>query len=429
MLPIVTRDVGAGALDSAPVAPPIGRRRRMLADAFFALAAAAPTVVQRVLVDDSPRAGIAVTAVVASAAPLMWRRRFPGGVYIAALSAFTIGAIVCVVTRTDDTIWHPVPVAVAAYFVSTSAPTPRTLRLVVTATATTAVIALLNAVLGPPGYRGSSVSVMWAAALVTTVMLGSRVRAARLEASRARERAVRAFEERNDDIAAAIIDERRRLARDLHDVAAHHLSLVVMQAEALRSHRVDLSDRAIRDVDALASDARRSMDELRAALLLLREPADDASPDRSPDLRDVEALVQRAVRRGQQVSFDLRDTPDPARVGRVESVACYRIVLEGLSNARRYAPDACVAITVRREQQELIVAVVNERPALGVMSQANEPHGSGFGLVGLAERVHHAAGTVEAGPTATGGWRLCARLPITHSTERGSTWPPCEAQR
>jgi signal transduction histidine kinase len=228
----------------------------------------------------------------------------------------------------------------------------------------------------------------WAAGRV----LGERDALAERVAQRARD-----LEAERDSFAELTVRyERAQIAAELHDIVAHALSVMVVQASAGQRD----PDRAAQALSTIADAARLAERDLGRLVALLGDGEQRAE---APDLAMVEQLVQHAAAAGVPVSLhlDAADVPPPvAALG-------YRVVQEGLTNALRYAAGAPVAIEVAARDGALLVAVVNE-PALGSAPLT----GTGHGLRGLRERVGAHGGTLEAADAPEGGWRLAVRIPF-----------------
>ena len=228
------------------------------------------------------------------------------------------------------------------------------------------------------------------------------------------ERAAAAEGEQQARIREAQTAERTRIAREMHDVLAHRISLVAMHASAL-NYRDDLSDDERRTAAAtIERNAREALTDLREVLGVLRDPAAVGGVDATgelqpeapqPSLRDLTALVTEAQTLG--ASITLRDDSGDVseRVGR----AAYRIVQEALTNARKHAPGAPVSVQLRGGSGADLVVTISQ-PLLA--NPAGALPGSGLGLVGLRERVALAGGALEAGPDGAGHWVVTARLPL-----------------
>ena len=234
------------------------------------------------------------------------------------------------------------------------------------------------------------------------------VRARRALIHSLRERAEQAESGRELEVAHAREAERRRIAREMHDVLAHRVSLVSLHAGALE-FRPDASPEEIASAAAvIRAAARDALEELRDVIGVLREEdvPDGAAPEPpQPVLDDVPSLVAESRAAGMKIDFATVVVDElPATVGRT----AYRIVQEGLTNARKHAPGAAVAVAVERvDGPALVVSVVSRRTVRG----GDGLPGSGTGLIGLSERVALVGGTLEHGFGASGDFVLRATLP------------------
>ncbi|MEV8321748.1 histidine kinase [Kitasatospora sp. NPDC056731] len=218
--------------------------------------------------------------------------------------------------------------------------------------------------------------------------------------------------------------ERARIAREMHDVLAHRLSLLVLHAGVLRDQALAGTvaadpDRLTHRLELLRTTAAHSLDDLRDVLGALRAdpptaPAAEEVPavplraERvpAPALRDLTELVGEATSAGQQVELAL--SGDPETVPTTHRLAVHRLVQEALTNARKYAHAAPVTVRVRYGAPATTVEVRN---GPGEASPNGPGTGGGYGLVGLTERVDALGGHLDAGPDGGGGFRLAARLP------------------
>ena len=206
-----------------------------------------------------------------------------------------------------------------------------------------------------------------------------------------RERAERAESEQELRIAQARSNERARIAREMHDVLAHRISLVTMHAGAL-TYRTDLSQKEIaRSAETIQSNAHQALIDLRHVLGVLRGQVPDEPENRpQPTFDDLTALIDEADGSGMRVDFDatVQGSDElPEQTGRT----IYRIVQEGLTNARKHAPGALVTVTVTGDPDKGVdVRVHNYLPP----GPGSDTPGSGLGLVGLTERAELAGGTL-----------------------------------
>jgi signal transduction histidine kinase len=205
----------------------------------------------------------------------------------------------------------------------------------------------------------------------------------------------------------AVLVERTRIARELHDVVAHHMSLIAVQAETAPYRLGDLPESARAEFSSLSGVAREALAEMRRLLGVLRydQPAGLAP---QPQLSDLPALVDAARRAG--VSVELAVPPAMGDVPSGVAVCAYRIVQESLSNVSQHAPGAAVSVSVGQEAGAVRLRVANGPgvPARRALSQA----GPGHGLTGMRERVALLGGSLSAGPSAGGGFVVSAVLPF-----------------
>jgi signal transduction histidine kinase len=223
------------------------------------------------------------------------------------------------------------------------------------------------------------------------------------------DRAERAEAERELRDEQARAGERARIAREMHDVLAHKVSLIALHAGALEVNRAADPDRVEEVAGVIRTTARQTLEELRAVLGLLRA---DGGTDvaLTPQLPDIRQLVDASHDAG--VPAELRcDLPDPdLALPDVTARAVHRVVQEGLTNVHKHAPGAATVVTLAGDRRfGVTVAVVNQ-PAMTARPGSVLP-GAGAGLVGLRERMRLVGGTLRSGPEPGGGWRLEARLP------------------
>ncbi|HEV2814250.1 MAG TPA: histidine kinase [Solirubrobacteraceae bacterium] len=225
---------------------------------------------------------------------------------------------------------------------------------------------------------------------------------------RARRQLVQSLREQGDRAAdEARAAERRRIAREMHDVLAHRLSLLSVHAGALEFNPDAPAEEVAEAAGVIRESARAALDELRGVIGILREDAGESlTQPPQPTLADLPALVEESRAAGMRIAarIELGDPAPPAAVGRT----AYRIVQEGLTNARKHAPGAAVTLTVADAGGDLRIEV----RSLAAVAVASAPlPGAGTGLIGLGERVTLANGELEHGVDPDGAFVLRARLP------------------
>ena len=250
----------------------------------------------------------------------------------------------------------------------------------------------------------AAATVVFTAVVIAVDNIGSRLRA---------QHALAAQTERAEDERArrAVLEERTRIARELHDVVAHHMSLIAVRAETAPYRLTGLPESARAEFGSLSEVAREALTEMRRLLGVLRHdgPADLAP---QPELADLPTLVGAARQAGLSVQLSV-----PAALGHVPSgvgVCAYRIVQESLSNASQHAPGAAVIVSVGHDCGAVLLRVANG-PGGSAGPPVNED-GPGHGLTGMRERVALLGGSLSAGPSPDGGFVVSAVLPLGDTT-------------
>ncbi|SHN42736.1 sensor histidine kinase [Cryptosporangium aurantiacum] len=252
---------------------------------------------------------------------------------------------------------------------------------------------------GSPEYVAAVVIVL--ALDAAMVASGKLVRSQRLLVESWQARAREAEEGQRLRVEEARHAERERIAREMHDVLAHRISLLAVHAGALEVRKSAPEDER-RAAGVIRESAYAALEDLREVIGMLRSDGDDADRPQ-PTLTDVPALVEQSRQAGVPVTLDNRsDGPVADGVGR----HVYRVVQEGLTNARKHAPDAPVRVVLSDRDGGLAVEITNRMSAAG----ASLP-GAGSGLVGLRERMELVGGSLEHGRTDTGDFRLSAWVP------------------
>jgi signal transduction histidine kinase len=261
---------------------------------------------------------------------------------------------------------------------------------------------LLNAFFNWSGGDPDASGLLLLVAVVAALALGDmwRLRArAIVERDESRREAADSVREQ------AAMEERARIARELHDVAAHHISKIAIQAEVGRVADPNVSEEERVRLGEIGDTAREAMSEMRRVLGVLREDAGgEAERAPQPGLADLEALIDDARQSGSLVRFSLSGQVVPLVPG-IDLMA-YRIVQETLSNARLHAPGASVDVDLRYEPTRLRICVEDDGPG-----PSPEPS-DGHGLQGIRERVGMVGGKVRSGARDGGGFVVEAELPI-----------------
>jgi signal transduction histidine kinase len=238
--------------------------------------------------------------------------------------------------------------------------------------------------------------------------LGKTIRNRNELSKRLADRAATLEHTRDAEVEKAVTDERSRMARELHDVVSHSVSLMTLQAGAARQALDVHPQRARQQLLGIESTGREAMVEMRRLLGLLREVPDGPALEPQPSLRHLELLVERMKEAGMPVLLSADEIP--ASMPRGVDLTAYRIVQEALTNVLKHSNPTCVQVYVRALEKAVEIEIDDDgthRPTL--------PGGHGHGLIGMRERVAVYGGELEAGLAPERGFRLKARIPFEGS--------------
>ncbi len=260
----------------------------------------------------------------------------------------------------------------------------------------------LTAVAGVPDADGQAL--LFVAALFATAWLfGATVRNRRLYVAQIEARAASLERERDEEAKRAVADERLRIAQELHDVVAHSMGVIAVQA-GVGAHVIDDDPgEAKRALEAIATTSRSTLTEIRRLLGVLRT-GDGAAYAPAPGLGDVDRLADDLRNAGLQVRVETTGTRDDLPPG--VDLSGYRIVQEALTNVLKHAGPAEARVMITYDPGVLGLEIVDD--GRGVNGRADP---GGHGIAGMRERVSVYGGTLEAGPRVGGGFRVAARLP------------------
>ncbi|MCP2164404.1 sensor histidine kinase [Goodfellowiella coeruleoviolacea] len=331
-----------------------------------------------------PFDALAVAAIAVECLPLAVRRRWP----VVCLALVSLGFAVDQLRGYHSLAGIALPIAL----VSVGAHLERGRRT--TALVFSAAYVVLAVALYQVGNGAESVSefVTFYLALAVLWGIGAGLRSSRIAEAERRRRVA-------EDTRAA---ERTRIARELHDVVTHHVTAMVVQAEAAR-YLTAVPDRLDQTLSAITDTGRRAITDLRHLLELLNP--DHGTEPRTPTLGGLRTLVEQTRKAGQPVEFTEEGTPAES-TGSADLVA-YRVVQEALTNALKYAHGSRTSVAVHHGEREITVAVSTD----GSSSRSGSPGGSGRGLAGLRERVDVLGGEFSAGQQEGGGFVVRARIP------------------
>jgi signal transduction histidine kinase len=332
--------------------------------------------------------------------PLAWRRRAPALVVLTIVGALAVASVLV-------SHWHGVPVevffAVMLAFYSVGAHCAERPALIVGGVALTTVAAID---LARPEFFNGTGSPRPAAWLVLAVawLVGREMRRRRRELAMLRDRARQLEREREEKARAAVADERGRIARELHDVVAHSVSVMVVQAQAGQRllSNPELAGGAVRAIEA---SGREALVELRRLLGILRTADDHLVIGPQPGLGSLDVLLEQVRKAGLPV--ELRVEGERVQPPTGVDLAAYRIVQEALTNTLKHAGSAKAEIILRYGPAAIELEVLDDGD--GAAAAAN---GSGHGLIGMRERAALYGGRLEAEPRKAGGFAVRARLPF-----------------
>jgi signal transduction histidine kinase len=324
---------------------------------------------------------VLVPTALAMTLPLALRRRFPLVTVVAVCSA---AALQEVLTTPPDGLSGVTAVLLAAYSVAAYSDRRRAVAGLVAAVALS-----LSSGLGDAVFAAVLIGAAWGAGRI--VRRQNLVLEALRRDQRARER-------------AAVVEERARLARELHDVVAHGVTTMVVQAQAGEALVEQEPTRARDAFTAISSSGRQALAELRLMLGLLRATDDDPALDPQPALKELRSLVEEMRSVGLAVELEVDGEPRALPAGL--ELSAYRIVQEALTNTLKHASAATACVTVRYGSHAVEVEVLDDGSATGDATAA------GHGLTGMRERVRLYGGTLETGPRPDGGFSVRARLPF-----------------
>jgi signal transduction histidine kinase len=351
------------------------------------------------------------------AGPVAVRRKIP----VTAFAIAQAAALIQIVT--SDLTGAILAIFVLLYTVAAYRPR----RISVTALCVSVALSGAAGLIFWPGPAGLQLNVrlivagmVFGGSVLTSWVLGDSMRYRRGYYAALEDRAARLEAERDAQAKVAAAAERARIARELHDVIAHHVSVMVVQADgaayALRSSP-QTTETALH---AISRTGRQALSEMRNLLGVLRTDGDRAQLAPVPGLGELRELLDQARAAGLAVTYTLSGTPRDLPEG--AELAAYRVVQESLTNTRKHAGlAASAAVTLRYEPDGLTLEVTDD----GLASSA--PGSGGHGLAGMRERIEMYGGTVQAGPLAGGGFGVVAHLPCPQPAGRPSDPGPAAA--
>ena len=303
-------------------------------------------------------------------------------------------------------------VAVAMFNYGLLRPRTRTIAATAITSVSLGTLSVLGVISGQASWGRQDV-VLW---LCTAAAVAVAVQSRRATIAALEDRARRAEESREETARRRVAEDRVRIARELHDVIAHHAAVVSVQA-GVAEHLLERDPAATREaLRHVRSSAKAVLAELQSVLGVLRQDESALPTAPAPGLSGLEGLVASFRSMGAHVEVDAPEAvPD---LSPAADVAGFRLVQEALTNVQKHATGAATTVRVRRRRDGVDLVVTNapppRRPAAAACGATDpgSPTGSGLGLVGMRERVVAAGGTLETGPTPDGGYRVAALMPL-----------------
>jgi signal transduction histidine kinase len=345
---------------------------------------------------------VSVPLLILQTLPLIWRRRSPIRILWITGAAIILYSLFGYPVATNGSLG----VFVAFYTVAANESRRRaTVAALVTAGGVFISFAAYAAVGSMRGWQGELTNTYLIYGLAW--LIGDNLRVRRAYTRQLESRAVELEREREDKAAQAVTEERARIARELHDVVAHYVSVMVVQAAGAR-RVVDKDPAAAKSaLEAVESAGRTALTEMRRMLELLRE--DDPGIGPQPGLGEIERLIQQVRDAGLPVELSIEGSVCWLPAGM--DLAAYRIVQEALTNTVKHGGKAAAHVTVRYAADTLEIEVIDDgRGAAALL--LSDSDGGGHGLIGMKERVTLFGGVLEAGPILTGGYRVFTRMPL-----------------
>ena len=379
------------------VAPQLGRLDARTLDWLLALCLTAAAAGQ--IAYQEPEHPLRLLPVVGTTLPLAWRRR-------AALVCYVVQFVSALATLEPPTFAGLVAIFIGIYSIGAhSGWRPWSLIAPLAS-------ALILQILFPESQPQLSAGVTTAVVGMAAWLAGNAIRDRQARANALAERTRQLEREQALSAQVAVAEERARIARELHDVVAHSVSIMVVQAGAARVQLGQASGPAVDALRSVEATGREALTELRRLLGLLTEEAEVAELAPSPGLDQLDTLLARVGDAGLPVSLRVEGSPRPLPPGL--DLTAYRIVQEALTNGLKHARGAPTEVVLRYTEDSLSIDVLNSSPPLGSSEEA-QVNGSGRGLVGIQQRVALYGGHVETRAHPSGSFALHARLPVPSS--------------
>jgi signal transduction histidine kinase len=339
-----------------------------------------------------------VVATLAWVLPLFWRRRYPFLAPVAVCIAIAASSFVDDRLVPHDFVPWLLGFAVAFLFGSLSQPRQAVTGLAIVLG--TGVTVVHN---DPVGKAGEFAWITFTFSIAWAVGFGLSYKFR--EGDEARERAELLEREREEKARLAVAEERARIARELHDIVGHSVSVMTVQAAGVRSLLEPDQDREREALQVVEQTGREALAEMRRLVGVLRRPEEGPALAPQPSLQHLDKLIDQAREAGLPVELHVEG--DPVQLAPGLDLTAYRLVQEGLTNALKHARAKHAEVLVRYDDGHVELTVTDD----GTGDAGGES--GGHGLVGMRERITVYGGELEAGPRSEGGYRLHARLPAS----------------
>jgi signal transduction histidine kinase len=343
----------------------------------------------------------ALLLVVAAGIVLAWRHRYPRAVVCASTAAVVAYSLPGWVNGSS--------VLLPAIAVGTLAAMVKPYQAVAWSAGVLVVLVAATVINNPFGPLGGGVEVL-PATIAVALLAGTAVRSRRNDARERRVKAEQAAQQRIDEERRQGDEERLRIARELHDVVAHTMATITVQAAAAAQLLATEPERTAESLAAIRAASKEGLRELRAILDVLRrsdEPADPSAP--VPGLARLDALAEGVRRAGLPVT--VRVVGEPRPLPAVADLAAFRVIQEALTNTVRHAGPAIATVTLSYDPDGLRVEAIDDGVGGPVSNGDPASNSTGHGIRGMRERAAAAGATIEVGPMDSGGFRVAAWFP------------------
>jgi len=344
--------------------------------------------------------GLHLFLIILMTVPLVLRRVYPAPVFFVILAAW-------VVERTLDYPETPAGIGVAIAFYTIGAELSRRSSLRIGGITALFIVGWTGVgVLALESVTGVSL-ITTTISTVTPLLLGREVHERRRHVEELRERAERAEHDREEKAHRAVADERTRIARELHDVVAHQMTVMTLQADGARRIADGSDPRVVKALETISDAGHSALTEMRRMVGLLRTPEEASETKPLPRLAEVEQLVEKV--RAAGVPVDLEVEGDVRRLTDGTELSAYRIVQESLTNSVRHGgPDVTATVAIEYKKDHLDLLILDDGRGASVESGDEVGHG----IVGMRERITVLGGEFSAGPRTGGGYQVHAIIPI-----------------